>query len=51
MLNPLTAISPIDGRYYLQTESLGRYFLKWGFHQFLLEEFYLETNPIWMQCL
>ncbi|MCR5827877.1 MAG: adenylosuccinate lyase [Bacteroidales bacterium] len=26
MLNPLTAISPIDGRYYLQTESLGRYF-------------------------
>ena len=26
MLNPLTAISPIDGRYYLQTESLGRFF-------------------------
>ena len=26
MLNPLTAISPIDGRYYLQTEALGKYF-------------------------
>lgn len=30
MLNPLTAISPVDGRYYLQTESLGKYFSEYA---------------------